>query len=186
MPTQRINTGIYGFDKVLHNLNTEIGKITGATEKGAVEALAFIRYQTEHSKPKTPVDYGNLRASWFISTAKRVHKGATTGLFKNNPTHRLSANRLAADHTQALADAKSELKKMSVYGIAVMGGYSANYAAAVHENIKAGFGRKSKRADGKYKSGWGRPGSGPKWLQFHFQGNTQAILKIIALNAKVK
>lgn len=53
----------------------------------------------------------------------------------------------------------------------VWAGYKASYATIVHENVGA--------------VNWTRPGSGPKWLQIHFDRNRFEMLMIVAQNAKV-
>ena len=68
-------------------------------------------------------------------------------------------------------------------------GYSANYAAFVHENVGARFfGRKPvKRKKGK-KSLFpgGRPDSGAQWFAAALIRNHKEILKIIEENAKIR
>ena len=54
----------------------------------------------------------------------------------------------------------------------VWGGYTAKYAEIVHENIGA--------------VNWTRPGSGPKWLQIHWDRNRTEMLMIVAQNARIK
>jgi hypothetical protein len=53
----------------------------------------------------------------------------------------------------------------------VFAGYKASYAEIVHENIGA--------------INWTRPGSGPKWLQIHFDRNRPEMLMIVAQHARV-
>lgn len=53
----------------------------------------------------------------------------------------------------------------------VFAGYTADYAPIVHENVGA--------------VNWTRQGSGPKWLQIHFDRSRFQMLMIVAQNAKI-
>jgi len=53
----------------------------------------------------------------------------------------------------------------------VFAGYKASYAEIVHENVGV--------------INWTRPGSGPKWLQIHWDRNRTEMLMIVAQNARV-
>lgn len=55
--------------------------------------------------------------------------------------------------------------------IYVEAGYNAPYAPHVHENLNA--------------VNWTRPGSGPKWLQVHFERSRMEMELIIASHAKI-
>ena len=59
----------------------------------------------------------------------------------------------------------------------IVAGYRAWYAPMIHEGVVG---------DGHPIQNWTRPGSGPKWLQIHFNRNIQEMKLIIAANAKVK
>jgi hypothetical protein len=54
-----------GFDEVVRNLNKAVQEIEGRSMKGLLRAVAFIRYDMEHTQPLIPTDTGNLRASWI-------------------------------------------------------------------------------------------------------------------------
>jgi len=56
---------VRGVDKVIRNLNREIQQIEGRTMKGLIRAAALLRYDMDHTEPLIPVDWGNLRGSWF-------------------------------------------------------------------------------------------------------------------------
>jgi len=68
------NTGIKGMDIVLGNLNKEIVKMKRNSKAGLLEAAAFIRRDMDKTFPKVPVDFGNLRASWFVTPFKSMGK----------------------------------------------------------------------------------------------------------------
>ena len=55
-----------GFDQVVKNLNKAIQEIEGRSMKGLIRAVAFIRYDMDHTQPLIPVgETGNLRSSWI-------------------------------------------------------------------------------------------------------------------------
>lgn len=165
------NSRVKGLDNVLRNINREIGMIEGRTVGGMVKALAFLRNQTEKTVPKTPLDLGNLRASWFVSTSHSTPVGKGTAKFRDNPKARLTAAQLIADHQKTTADAIQELKaKENRNAKFVMGGYSANYAMQVHENPRLKF---------------RRPGAEWKWLQKQLVANSDTMVQIIRDNAKI-
>ena len=58
---------IKGLQKVMNNLNREIGKIKEGTMKGLIESAAFIRVDMDKTPPKIPIDTSNLRSSWFTT-----------------------------------------------------------------------------------------------------------------------
>lgn len=81
MPKQR--SGILGIDKVMSNLRHELKQIEGRSLPGMIEAAGFIRRDMEDNDPKIPVDTGNLRASWFVTTIKGLQKGVVMGFNAN-------------------------------------------------------------------------------------------------------
>jgi hypothetical protein len=63
---------IKGFDNVMKNLNKEIKAIKDRTQAGLIQATIIVRRSTEKTEPLTPVDTGNLRASWFTNSPSVV------------------------------------------------------------------------------------------------------------------
>ena len=53
-----------GLNKVLNNLNREVGEIEKNAKEGLFNAARLVRQSTETKEPKVPVDKGNLRNSW--------------------------------------------------------------------------------------------------------------------------
>lgn len=53
----------------------------------------------------------------------------------------------------------------------VWAGYTASYAPIVHENVGP--------------VNWTRPGSGPKWLQIHWDRNQREMVAIVARHARI-
>jgi hypothetical protein len=166
------NDFLRGFREVEANLNREVVAIRGRTIKGLILAVAFIRNDTETTPYITPMESGNLRSSWFAATAKgMVAKDKYSKEFKDDPGRRLRAAQLASEHSAAITEAKGLMTSAEIGGsLGIMFGYSANYAAYVHENI-----------DAKFK----RPGSGPKWFEAALKRNSKTVLKIIGDNVKI-
>lgn len=57
--------GLTGIETVMGNLNKEVVKIQGKTMQGLLVAAAHVRRDME---PLIPVDLGNLRASFFVTS----------------------------------------------------------------------------------------------------------------------
>ena len=164
-------------DVVMANLNKEIGKIKDASEKGMINAAIFIRNQTESTPPVTPVDLGNLRSSWFITTASKkvANDQWNKGFRKSNASGKKISNKdMASAHTAAISDAKGEIQRMNSNNKKfLMMGYSANYAGYVHEFVSPNI-------------NWKREGANAKWLQSHIYTNSQKIFQIIAETSKIR
>ena len=171
-------TTIIGFDKVMARLNVELDKIDGKTVKGLVLASAMIRNDMETTPPLTPVDLGNLRASFFVATPTGISRGGgnSGGRFKGP-----KAGVMASEHAATISEAKGMVSGNKKKPGVVLG-YSANYALYVHENI--GMHDASNPYWAKRKKGW-RPNSGPKWFEAAFKRNSKKIVQIVADNAKI-
>lgn len=162
-----INTKLEGFDLVLKNLNKELEKMKGRTLAGLIEAAAVIRRSTETTPPLTPVDIGNLRASWFVTTARNNVAESDTGQFKGK-----DASDMRSDHTRVITESKALITtNLARKGEFIVIGYSANYALFVHEMLGANF---------------QRPQAGPKWFQAALERNRNEIVKKVAERAKLK
>lgn len=169
------NTRVKGFDIVMSNLNKAIMNIEGGTLKGLLLAAALIRRETERTPPLTPVDTGNLRASWFVVSSQKQRIGKArvssdvhgkliqTGKFKGKKKAEMAAN-----HTSTIQQAKAILHSRKE-DIVVMMGYTANYALFVHESVDKQFHRE---------------GSGPKWFETAIKNNSSSILNIIENTSK--
>lgn len=150
--------GFVGLEKLMKNLNKEMEQIKGKTMKGFIEVAILVRRGCEKDNPVVPVDWGNLRNSFFTTTAK----GSASGSFKGP-----QAGNLSAEHSSVRAKYKAEVDK-DPQPMMILG-FSANYATFVHENMEAHF---------------QRPGSGAKFLQTSIESNRNKILNIIKENAK--
>ena len=162
------NVGIKGMDVVLANLNKEIMKIEARSGVGLIESAILIRQDMDKISPKIPVDFGNLRASWFTVTSHGFGAGSQggTGMPFSGP----KAGELASERAQAVSEGRG-IAKTVTKGLAVLMGFSANYALFVHENMGANF---------------KRPGSGAKFFEVTLKRNKEKILQIIGNNARIK
>lgn len=166
------------FAKIHANLNREVNNIKNRTNKGLILAAIEVRRDMENTPPLIPVDYGNMRASWFIVTKKSadpVSKAmqVRTARFRKAATIEILQN-LREGHRETLAEADVTMSK---YPIGVMMGFSAYYTAPVHEMV-----------DGLTTNpiNWKRPGSGPKFFQAALYRNFDRIIYIVKTNAQVR
>lgn len=170
------NTRIKGFDIFLANLNREVKGIENRSVKGLIMAAALVRQETESKYPMTPLDYGNLKSSWFVVTGKgkEPNDAGNTG-FENNPKAGLTASQLRAEHNDAVTECKGIVRaNEGTKGKFLIMGYSANYALFVHEMVEAHFQVKKGRSPGA------------KWFETAFKRNSAKIIQIIKDNAEIK
>lgn len=162
--------GVEGEEVVMKNLNRELEGITNRSMQGLIKAAAFIHRETETVPPKTPVDLGNLRSSWFVVTAKREVAGMGEAKQWKGP----KASTYSGEHQSVMQQGKAELQGLENAGKRkfLMLGYSANYAGFIHEMIGA--------------VNFTREGSGIKWLETHIKKNTKKIVDIVKENATIK
>lgn len=165
---------LISFDELIRNLNTEFKKIENLSEFGMVKAMTVIRIKTESESPATPVDVGNLRASWFIASKDGSEEDILgySGKFRKNPRHKeLNPAELKTKHDAIVNAAVSECKS-SAYPV-VFAGYTVPYALWVHEMIGARFKRTT-------------PPAGPKWFEYHINKNQKLIFDIVANYSKLE
>jgi len=162
------NTRIKDFDVVLSNLNREIKKIEGNSLRGLILVSAFIRNETEHKPPLTPVDLGNLRSSWFTVTAEGRGKEDR----HNKPFVGPKRGVYTSEHQSTIEECRGLVigNEKSKKGKYLMMGYSVNYALYVHEMQGARF---------------KRHGANAKWFQTAVMRNRDKILEIVRENAKI-
>lgn len=168
--------------KVLANLQKEIAQIEGASTKGLVMAAYKIRIETEETAPLTPVDLGNLRASFFVISdadgiqADPVGKSGTFVNWKSgssSPTpfskKQYKASELSARHGAVVSAVTNEAKAQKFPTVYL--GYSAPYAWWVHEMAEA--------------VNWTREGSDWKWFEKAINRNRKVIVQIVRDYAQV-
>ena len=174
---------IRGFDKVMANLNGEIALIKNRSLKGLIMGAAIVRKDMEKTPPLTPVDYGNLKASFFVVTARGVRVGQMPK-FKGD-----LAGKMSGEHAAAISEMQGMVKAKSAGGNKVLNlGYSANYALFVHEHFGMRETPSYRYGPGPGKKRWYKPraGAGPKWFESSFKRNKEKILEAIRLNAQIK
>jgi hypothetical protein len=175
-----------GIRSVVEGINKELMNIRGHTLGGLIKATALIRHETEHGAVKTPVDLGNLRASWFVVSSKgSIVRGGGAGHTPEGMSKSFkgpNAESIAKGHTGMLKEMQGKVNILSnIYkGPFVIMGYSANYTFYVHEMIGV-VGYKSK----ENPRGWSRSGSGPKWFEAALKKHRNNIVKIVGSNQKI-
>jgi len=158
-----------GLAAVEARLNLELEGIKDRSMKGLISYAAFIREKTEHEEPLTPMDYGNLSASWFVVTAKRDVRTKGKKAFKGP-----NAGKIAEQKASAITTGQGEIASMDTKDKKfLMMGYGANYAGFVHEFI-----------DGIVH--FKRVGARTKWFQEHLYKNTGKMVEIVKENAQIK
>lgn len=124
--------------KFMRNFNDEIQRMRGRTHKGLINAAIVLQREAE---PMTPLDIGNLRASWFVVSYKSGQESDQPQFEGEESSEMTSHHQNVMRHAQGLAARfASPTRPVVLYG------YSANYAPFVHENVGASFGRPTARA----------------------------------------
>ena len=164
------------------DLNRLIRDVKGVSLEGLIRSAIIIRDDTEKTSPVTPVDLGNLRASWFVVSAKGTAPDPTgySGKFRNNPAIKKTAGQFKAERSALIAAAQT--KVVTYKDPVVIMGYSANYAMWVHEMIDADFTsiRKRWRRPGHYQKYTPRAGAGAKWFEAAIKRNKNVIVETVA------
>lgn len=155
------------------NLNRELEKIKHRSNKGLILAAIAIRRDMEVTPPYIPVDYGNMKASWFIVTKKTADPQSkamqkTVASFKYAKSVKVLQD-LKEGHMEVISSAEGKLSK---YPIGVLCGFSAYYTAPVHEMVG--------------DVNWSKSGSGAKFFQAALFRNFDNIIYIVKTNAQVR
>jgi hypothetical protein len=152
-----------GVDKFMRNFQQEVRGLKGRTLAGLIDAVIELQREAE---PATPIDLGNLRASWFtVSVNGEEETSIDIVQFKGE-----DATSMKANHARVTQAAQSAIKSMSkAFRPVVMFGYTANYAVFVHENVDATF---------------QRPGAKARWLYQAMQDARSRMLQRIADRAR--
>ena len=56
---------VKGLDKIISNLNKKVVKMESASMRGLIKAVIHIRREMDKTPPLIPIDFGNLRGSFF-------------------------------------------------------------------------------------------------------------------------
>jgi hypothetical protein len=149
-----------GVDDILHELKKATDDIEEITMAGLIRAVIVVRRDMDKTSPLIPIDEGNLRASWFVSTStsEKAPSFGDEGNFKGQ-----DASSMKAQHSSVENAAKSAARAYN-YPVVIFG-FTANYAAKVHEMVGATF---------------QRPGAGAKFLQASLRRNRQKMVAVIA------
>lgn len=149
----------------MKNLNKEIKGIENRTLMGLIDGVYIIRRAVDLESPKVPVgETGNLRASWSTVTSKGMVAGDSGTAFTGD-----DASQMTSQHASVVEENKAAAAR-SKNPIAIFG-FSALYAAPVHENYGAHF---------------KRPGAGAGYLVSAINSHEKDIFETIRENAKVK
>lgn len=162
------NTGIKGFDELFRNLNAEISSIKERSMNGLIKAAIIIRRDMDKTPPLIPVDTGNLRASWFVMTAKGLKSDKPAFKALETPAKTAMLN---GSYNLAIAEAQGMVAGNTSF---IVIGFGANYASPVHEMF------------GKGPVDWSRKDSGPKFFESSIKRNKDVVLKTIRDNVQIK
>lgn len=164
----KYSSGISGVEKVMQNLNKEYAKLKGEkTAAGLARVAIIVRRAGEDDSPTTPLDTGNLRASFFAAI-----KGSE-GLIFDGTGVGSKSNRRGAENTAfqtMVVDVARQAADASPFPVMFFG-YSARYAAAVHEMVG--------------DINWSKKGSGAKFFEHSLRSKKGEILKILADSIKL-
>jgi len=152
--------------EVMKKLNKEIKGIEGRSLKGMIEGVIEVRRDMEKTSPLIPVDTGNLRQSWFVTTSKGTTMQDKSPDFKGK-----NAGKMASEHSTVKTVVAGRVQVKSRKGPVVAFGFSANYALKVHE---------------MYGTHFRRPDAGAGFFVSSIKRNKGKILNVIKENAKVK
>jgi hypothetical protein len=173
---------IQGVYDVFNNINAYIEQMKTATLAGMIKAAALVRWETEHGPRRTPVDYGNLRSSWFVVSSKgSIVRGGGTSHTETGLAEKFTGPKgaeVAGSHAATLSEMKTKANILSKVngGPFVIMGYSANYAFYVHEMLGT--------ASGKTVN-WSRKKSGPHWFIMALKKQRNNMLGVIAGTSSV-
>ena len=173
---------VTGLDEVLKNLTKETRNIVGATESGIVKAAMLLR---KESMKKTPVKFGNLRASHAVISTSLKDAGAGGGGFKGP-----DASAMATQHVTEKKKIMARVKAKSFVAAAAAVVVTAVYAWTVHENKRSGKTGGESPSGAKYRAPAGSNeiafASKGQWkfLESAMKENRKRMRKIIEKEAK--
>ncbi|MCP4475385.1 MAG: hypothetical protein GY821_12635 [Gammaproteobacteria bacterium] len=166
--------GWEGLSKVLKGINKEMGKLENASVDGLLEAALLIRGDAQRI---TPVDTGNLKASAYVMWGGkgRSIKSKSEPLDQGEMSKRKNTG---PDHATVISqrDVANQKNRSPFAEI----GYTANYAAAVHERLKSRHAKPEKKGGRMVQIGQA------KFLEQAFLQNEKRVLQIIRRRAKIK
>lgn len=166
------------FATIMANLNKELAKLKVRSNRGLLLAAIDIRRDMEKNMPYIPLKYGNLRASFFITTKKNASPTVRTltvkgGNFSSAAPSNVVAQ-LKSDHPVVVDEVQNQLGQFEI-GVGL--GFSAFYAAPVHEMV-------ANYTTGKPVN-WNKQGSGAKFFQAAIYRNLDNIVNTVRINARI-
>jgi hypothetical protein len=162
---------VTGLQTVLKNLNREIEAMERASVRGLYRGGLLIQ---RTAQTNSPVVTGNLRASGYTVTVGAGFAGGKMPAFKGK-----NKNKLGRAHVAEVLDANGALSKTN--GPQCIVGFTAAYAAFVHENPNAGRG---KAAAGKPIYKRRSEVGGAKFLERSVAENQKKVLQLIEIEAR--
>lgn len=166
-----------GLDTIRRNLNREVARIGGATDRGLVTFGLLVR---KGAQENAPVRLGNLRGSAYVANKAGGH--VNIGPFRGDASGTVAE--LTRSEQQVARGLSLALDKRRKHNVAV--GFGAPYAAAVHENPNAGAPGYEPEVDTPDKTakevhskvgGW-------KYLERSLQDNASRLLVTLANEIK--
>lgn len=164
---------IKGIDKVIDNINERMKTAEKQiTKRGFIKFAMAVRNEMEYGARKIPEDTGNLRASWFVTVKGEDSKNlSNVGFSQGKGQESLRSAKDTAIQQSVVANAKS-IVKASKHPLMVFG-FSANYAAAVHEMLDPDI-------------EWKRSGSGPKYFEMGLKSKQDDAINILSEEVNLK
>ena len=153
--------GLKGIDNVMRNLNKEVAKMKIKSLAGLIQVAIAIRQDMDKIPPLIPIDTGNLRGSWFVTTSRGISDRG--GSFKGE-----DAGKMTSQHGRVVSTAAA-MSKSSPFPMVVIG-FSAIYSEPVHEMVG--------------DINWNRSGSGAFFFTSALTRNKALILRTIANSIK--
>ena len=163
---------IEGLDTVLNNLRNAIYKLREQGRVGLIHAQAKIHDDMESVSPRVPQDLKNLTNSYFcVDSDGNIIEGSSP----NFDNARKDSARMQMEHTSFVTMHRYESMLKKTTGVNVIFGFTAYYAALVHEMVASSSGK---------PINWTRPGSGPKFFEAAVKRNSN-IINVIAKQMKL-
>lgn len=164
----KVTYTIKGIERTMKTINEKVKKIQGRiTSDGFIRVAIEIQRRTENDYPLTPMDTGNLRSSYFatIKDSNGTAHDVDSGLTPDKPDQIKASDIQKQNATRSMA-------KVAVGGLKHGGmifGFSANYAAAVHQMTP---------------EKWTRPNSGNNYFLTHIRAARKDIINHLKDAAK--
>lgn len=164
-----------GGKEIKNRLLQERKDMQKKVHQGMLDAAIMVRRDMEKRPPVTPVDLGNLKASFYIVTFKSDRRAAGSGKFKEvNKEGKLVRpkgfkSKMESQYASSISNAKN--RAASASKLTLIMGYAANYSIWVHEMPPT--------------TNWSKPMSGPKWFESALKRNRKDMLTAIGISAKI-